>query len=104
MEPESLTDKLDREREELRLQRLRGDGHIRQVVSRQIEAQTVQVVRQARREEPVQRFQELRGHAAPAGRSRAPESVSGTPMEFYAWQEGVVGKITLQVINPFTAT
>lgn len=102
MEPETLIERLDRERREKRDQQKR-DVRVQQAVVRQIETGARPTSR-ARREETAQRFSELRGHTAPAARPSAPQSVSGQPVEFYCWQGGVIGKITLLVGSPFTPT
>ena len=56
-----------------------------------------------RKEEAVQRFKELNSPARATGKSSPPASTpSGGGVDFYVWQEGVVGKMKILTEGEFT--
>jgi hypothetical protein len=99
MEPETLIEKLDRERRERRDQE-KNDSHVKRVVSQQIQSGARPASR-AGREEASRRFTELRGHTAPAARPSSPQAAAGTPVEFYCWKDGEMGKIDILSSSEF---
>lgn len=100
MEPESLIEKLDRERRELRLQR-QNESRTQRVV-RQLET-GARPTSKARREEASQRFKELMSPSQPAARPSTPQDVSGATTEFYTFKAGEVGIIKILTEGDFTA-
>jgi hypothetical protein len=96
---ESLPDKLDRERKERKDQQKR-DAHTARVITQKINSGSRPTSR-ANREEASRRFTELRGHAAPAARPSPPQAASGTPIEFYCWKNGEMGKIDILSSSEF---